>query len=192
MKPITPPRLALGIAILFMAAEVQTASAATIYNITLTPTIGTIGGTGTFTWNGSSFTNFTVTWGTETFDFLTAANAATMNSHRCDGGASISFFTFLTTSDCEGSMDAWAAYDFGSLPTDVFIFSFDSNGIIGQGATGTYNGGSMPSAIGAFEVAVATPEPDTFLLMPTGLLALAALASVRKVRRRRHSMTRPG
>src|ERR1019366_676180 len=98
MKTITLPRISLGIAILMMAVDVPLASASTDYNIIFTATTGidNIDGTGSFTYDGSVFTNFTIAWGTETYDVTSAANLTSPMAYTCDGNATISFFTVLT------------------------------------------------------------------------------------------------
>ena len=184
MKIFSSPRILLGIAILMTAIGApSTAKAAAItYDITLTATAGDlIGGTGAFTYDGTNFSAFTVTWGTEIFDFTSAANGTPTEQHGCDGNASISFFTYLTNTDCGNgySGEAWLANSFSSnLSSAAFFFSPSYNGIQTIGATGTLNG--LVASSGTFTVTSEVPEPASFFLLSLGLPALAMLARKRK------------
>jgi hypothetical protein len=92
MKTFSSHRISLGIAILMMAfgAQSEAKAGAITYDITLTATSGTlIGGNGAFTYDGTTFSAFSVTWGTESFDFTSVANSTPTEQHGCDGNASI-------------------------------------------------------------------------------------------------------
>jgi hypothetical protein len=174
--------LTLGIAILMMAVGAPaTSCAATLYDITLLDSNGsTVDATGSFTYDGSTFDAFMVTWDTLTFDITSVADSTPTQTYGCDGNASISFFTYMTTPDCESENSvgdhAWVA---GNITGNRILFAFSE---FENPVEVTLNGQTTQSdQTGPMEVEVATPEPSLFLFVSTALLTLASRARKRKL-----------
>ena len=107
---------------MLIAGAFAQAVRADTFSITLFDgTSPTVDGTGSFTFSGGTFSNFTISWESVTFDFTTAANSTPTETHGCDGGQSISLFTYLTNADClaGGSFPghAWS----GDVPSDPVV-----------------------------------------------------------------------
>ncbi len=156
------------------------------YTITLYDgTSSVVDGTGSFDFSGGTFSDFTITLlpGTSdatTFNMTSAANSAPIETHGCDGGMSISAFTYLTNADCQNG---------GSKPGE-FAWSYAGPGMAPAGFefntlfnpfSATVTG---PHREGQFEgvFTVTTPEPGVMLLLLTGLIALAFVGQKRNVR----------
>jgi hypothetical protein len=148
-------------------------------------TTTTVDGTGSFDFSGGTFSDFTITMfpGTVnaiTFDMTSAANSAPSEFHGCDGGLSISIFTYLTNANCQngGSTpgDAWAYAGQDTAPAVLGFNTVVGNPIFAS-ATGPHLGGQFDG-----DFAVTEPEPGMMLLLLTGLIALALFARTRNVR----------
>lgn len=184
---LSPVRI---IALAFGAAFASCAYAGTITDtITLIDSNGsTVDGTGSFTYDTGAdlFTQFSITWGTETYNFLTAANGASTTDYGCDGGATIGFVTFLTDPTCQAGQNndgrSWQAADNSSSDSaSAFGFVGELDSVIEAGSSGTNNG--IESQFGTFNVSSAlsdVPEPSSMLLVSSVLLALACLGRKRK------------
>jgi hypothetical protein len=166
--------------LLFGAAFAQPIMADT-YDVTLFDgATTTVDGTGVFTFSAGTFSAFSVSWDTFTFNFTATANAEAAQAHGCDGGGSISFFTYLMSSDCQsgGSFapDAWGGE---SVTLNQFNFALDSNPV-SQVALGSTN---RVNQFGTFSVTdtstSAVPEPRPVFLMLPVLLAAAFVARKR-------------
>jgi hypothetical protein len=145
----------------------------------------TVDGTGSFNFSGGTFSDFTITMfpGTAnaiTFDMTSAANSAPAEFHGCDGGLSISIFTYLTNADCQngGSTpgDAWAYAGQDTAPAVLGFNTVVGNPIFAS-ATGPHLGGQFDG-----DFVVTSPEPGVMSLLLTALFALAFLVRKRNVR----------
>lgn len=170
------------IALLFGAALAQPLSASS-YTITLLDGSGpTVDGTGSFTFSAGVFSNFTVTWDSFLFDFTSTANSTPSEPHGCDGGGSISVFTYLTAPNCQtGGTEpiSWA----GSVVAGSARFSFapDFDGI--SSPTLSANPELDTSQDGIFEASQTVPELNSGFLVAT---ALVVVGFVGRKRNRRH------
>jgi hypothetical protein len=168
------------IALLFGAAFAQPVFADT-YSITLLDGSGpTVDGTGSFTYSAGVFSGFTVIWDTLTFDFTSIANSTPTEMHGCAGGVPISFFTYLTSPDCQTggtSPPAWQGDDDGADTQTALAFAQLSNPIRvitpTIGATDGFQAGNF-NLINTTPTGV--PEPNSVFLMSTALLAVAFVA----------------
>jgi hypothetical protein len=141
----------------------------------------TIDATGSFTYVAGTFSDFTVLWDSTTFDFTAGANAAPVEGHECDGGGSISFFTYLTNADCESggtnSPVAWFAQ--ADAVNGSFFFSYQDSPI---GVTNQPSLGVAETQYGEFSVTDtgSAPEPNSAFLIVVGIGVLALAFVVRK------------
>jgi hypothetical protein len=129
---------------------------------------------GDFYWDGTSFSNFLVTWNGVTFDLTSSANAPTINvGSGCAGAASTPAYGFLMMSEnCPGASYGWTAQ---SLPF-VSFFSFGENGnmIFGPGAIS-----ATASASGTWNIAQ-MPEPGTLGMLGLGGVLLGGIGLMRR------------
>ncbi|HXN72144.1 MAG TPA: PEP-CTERM sorting domain-containing protein [Candidatus Acidoferrales bacterium] len=146
-------------------------------------TSSTVDGTGSFNFSGGTFSDFTITMfpGTVnaiTFDMTSAANSAPVEFHACDGGLSISVFTYLTNADCQkGGTFPGAAWSYAGQDTNPAVLDFSGfNDPISASATGPHLGGQFDG-----DFVVTEPEPSVMLLLSTALFALAFLVRKRNV-----------
>jgi|HubBroStandDraft_3_1064219.scaffolds.fasta_scaffold142742_1 hypothetical protein len=176
------------IALLFGAALAQPLSASS-YSITLLDGSGpTVDGTGSFTFSGGEFSAFTVTWDSFLFDFTSTANSYGSNPHGCDGGGSISVFTYLTAPNCQtGGIEpiSWEGNAGGG--SAQFTFAPDFDGI--SSPTLPANPELDTSQDGIFEASQTVPELNSGFLMATALVAIAFLARKRNARGRSSGTT---
>jgi hypothetical protein len=98
-----------------------------------------IDATGAFTYNaaqpaGSQFSNFTVDWSGNAFDFTALANATPTESHGC-GSGNISLFSYLTTAACSSQNLSWLGEFQFSTSSASFIFSALDNPVASSVAT---------------------------------------------------------
>jgi hypothetical protein len=177
------------IVLLFVAIGAPPAHAGS-YTITLYDgTSTTVDGTGSFTYSTGAFSDFTITVlpGTSnsiTFDMTSAANSTPSEAYGngCDGGMSISVFTYLTNANCQmGGSYPGEGWDYAGDDMAPAQFFFDYE--FGASATGPHLGGQLG---GDFVVATATPTPeaDTGALMLTGLGLLGWMVRKRGLRPR--------
>jgi hypothetical protein len=200
MKTLTRARIALAIAIPMTAALAPMARASTItYDMNFTIggtepygpgyTGDPIGATGAFTYNGTTFSDFTVTWGAETFDFTDLANTANVDLYGCDGSAPVSLFTFLTSSACQSTGHDWQGTSINPPPLTedrFYLGSPDFAYSIGAlGATGTTNSleSEAGTTYGAFSV-TPTPEPSNLILLGSGLAGFAGLVRWKQLKKK--------
>ncbi|MGA8220153.1 MAG: PEP-CTERM sorting domain-containing protein [Candidatus Acidiferrales bacterium] len=158
------------LALLWVAAFAQPAFADT-YTITLydssNPT--RVDGTGTFTYNGTSFTSFTVTWDGTTFDLESVANAG--NNFGCAHGGAAATFTFLTNHSCEASLKKGFGWKAASIPGKFTFFSTGPGELVDI----SHSSGSAKvfgfSQDGQFTVVDTSvlPEPSTVTLTLLGI-----------------------
>ena len=173
------------IALLFGAGFAQPVYADT-YSITLLDQGGpTIDGTGSFTFSAGTFSNFTVNWDSLTFDFTSTANATPSETYGCDGNKTISFFTYLTNSDCQhgGSHpdNAWTGY--GDSFHTYLDFSIN-NGLVNATVAHPDIGLSQTGDFRVLDQTNTIPEPNSVILMLAALLAVAFVARKRNARGR--------
>jgi hypothetical protein len=172
--------------LLVVAFSAPKAQADNGYTITLYDgTSSVIDGTGSFDFSGGTFSNFMITVlpGTSnaiTFNLTALANSTPVETHGCDGGLSISVFTYLTNADCQngGLFPGDQAWSYGGQDTAPAVLVFDTlfNSFFTE-ATGPHLGGQLE---GVF--VVTEPEPGMMLLLLTGLIALAFVGQKRNVR----------
>jgi hypothetical protein len=140
-----------------------------------------IDATGAFTYSaalptGSQFSDFTVDWSGNTFDFTAVANSTPAEMHGC-GSASISFFSYLTSSACSSQLGSWIAESNGI--SAQFLLSPLDNPVASSVAT---SGFSLPQT-GSF---ITAPEIDPASAASGLTLLLGGLMVLRGGRKQRH------
>jgi hypothetical protein len=143
-----------------------------------------IDATGMFTYNvalpaGSQFSNFTVDWSGNTFDFTTQANSTPVETH--GDSASISFFTYLTSPAYISQLGSWIAESIGSAAE--FILSPFDNPVASAAPSSGFN---LPQT-GTFSVrdTFQAPEIDP-ASAASGLTLLLGSLIVLRGRKQRH------
>jgi PEP-CTERM motif len=148
----------------------------------------TVDGTGSFTWNGTSFTASDFSW--DGIDFpgyvmLPALNGVSCFNHfggTCRSGTS-GAFAFLTTPSCQvSSTSGWNAGSYPASNDAILVF----NSIGGAQLSDNENGSISPiintlAQNGHFTVTdttLAVPEPEAYAMMLAGL-GLASVAARR-------------
>jgi hypothetical protein len=182
------------IALLFVAAFAPTISADT-FSVTLLDGSGpTIDGTGSFTYSGGVFSNFTLTWDSLVFDMTSSANGVGPEAHGCDGGGILSVITYLTSADCQTGGSAPPAWE-GSVVAGSAFLAFTPT-VSGFGIFAPFSPGT-PNLFqsGNFEVkdisqTSPTPEPNSVFVITTALLAVALVTRRRNIRGLKSQSTR--
>jgi hypothetical protein len=148
-----------------------------------------IDATGAFTYNAalpadSQFSNFTVNWSGNTFNFTSLANSTPVEAHGC-GGGNISFFAYLTSTACSSQSASWLGEFQPSTASSLFIFSASDNPV----ESGASASGLVIPETGMFKVTtgsiVQTPELDP-AFAASGLTLLLGSLMVLRGRKRRH------
>ena len=162
------------LAVIGIAAAAVDAGPITTYDINFVPVSGTAPISGSFGWNGTTFTDFTVDWLGVTFDLTSSANAPNVGGS-CTSSAATTF-EFLSTGKC-GAVTlttlAWEGIENTTGPTQVF----DLNGIDGSSdsvvilADGPGPVDTNQSAIGTFSI-TAVPEPNSAVMILIGVAVL--------------------
>jgi hypothetical protein len=180
MKTFSPPRISLGIAILMMAVGAQRVSATTIT---------------TYTYTGNDFTSASAPY--TTGDSVQGSfTIATLGDNLAFGQItplSFSFSDGVTTYDQTGAtvvdfyVETGATGALVNWLIDLTDLGSDRSIEVGRYSEdygdGEWVGGfaTVVAANGEPGVWGTVPEPSTFVLIPTGLLALALLARKRKI-----------
>jgi hypothetical protein len=172
----------IGIIALLFGAAVALPVYADTYDITLYyDTSPLVVGSGSFNYDPTAvsdpFSDFLVNWDYQ-FDFTSIANSTPNQAYGCDGGATISVFTYLTNASCQESGDAW----YGDLPSYEVLsleFSPAENAIQVEESAPVIL--AFPEQ-GDFSVTLATPEPHSVIVMSIALLALAFVVRKRNAR----------
>lgn len=172
----------LGISALLFGAAFALPVFADTYDITLYDgTSTTIDGNGSFTYSAGAFSDFTIVWDTVTFNFLSIANSTPVEDHGCDGGATISVYTFLTTPDCQSGYgsppEAWAGVISGSGALSISP-NYDGIEAFGGSPVSTPSFESGVIAV-VDETTAPVPEPNAIVLLSTVLLAVALMGRKR-------------
>jgi hypothetical protein len=166
------------------------ALAATTYeiNFTVTDPLGAPSPTsGSFTWDGSTFSNFTVKWQGITFDLTASANApALLGATGCNGEASTPSYGFIlitqTATGCKpipGAAYIWSAADLSASQgkQSTFVFGY-GNGTPPEDEILDYEVGNIPPgdsvvvANGKWTLTAEAPEPGSLGLVLLGTLAV--------------------
>lgn len=187
-------KLSLAAPILFVALGLPV-FASTTYDISFMETLEQFGGTapsaGSFTYDGSTFTNFTVTWEGLTFDLTAAANAPFIDGEGCDSEASNPQFGFVLMSQAATNCASNSAYSWGGndLPPSsgnqtAFFFTLQ-NGLSAQDTiqSGGQAGNTVDTQVqasGTWTITAETPEPASFGLVLLGTLAVGLRRYSRK------------
>lgn len=174
--------------ILFFALGTPRAHAdvITTYDINFTCTSGPtciLPTSGTFTYDATDhlFTNFEVVWDGSTINLEGKANAgpSVQGSNPCLGSATGGAATYLLMTSCPFALyEPWLANSGGTF---AFTESYDGNDYSSIRAGGVPDLGQDTQSWGDFTV-TATPEPSSFALLGTAVLAFAGIVR-RKISR---------
>jgi hypothetical protein len=190
MKLLRKIPLALALAI-SMAMGLPAMASTSTYNFTLYDgTSATVDGSGTFSWNGSQFTNFTFTWDGIAFPsfhaVLNGLNSFDNSGTQCGTGP-VGFFNYMTSGLCFGSL-AKVGYEWnaGSYPSISYVVYNTSGGLLATLDTvlptsPTVNNLTQHGNFSVVEVGTAPiPEPSTYSLLLAGLGLIGFITYRRK------------
>jgi hypothetical protein len=134
-------------------------------------------GSFTYTPGANPFSNFTIAFNSGLFDLTSIANNTPAQVHGCHGGAVISFFTYLTTPDCQGPV-SWTLDETDPGMVSPLVLSPQFNPIVAFPSLPFSFDQDVDS--GPFSVrnttTMNTPEPHSAFLISIALLAVAFVA----------------
>jgi hypothetical protein len=174
----------LGFAIL-MAPGLPAMADPSTYNFTLLDGTGsTVDGNGTFTWNGSQFTNFTFNWdgiAFGSFDAVLNGLNSFDNSGALCGTGPVGFYKYMTSGLCYGGLAA-SGYEWnaGSFPSISYVVFNTSGGLLETLDTVLPTSPTVEnfSQHGNFSVVQVSTTPPGGAVPEPSTLALAGVAMV--------------